>query len=173
MSKASNHPLANNASLFKVFPATRTGESMALAFGSAKRWIPRTVVTPDYTNQLDLFSDTDIDTQAPVAPVPARVSGNSHARPRPPEQLDFGALEPLPPEDLAELRSQNRLEKALEDTAEQFSDFLYEMVSVRKMEYHRAWELAIDQFLLPEESSSTSNPSPSPPATSGSRHPTG
>src|ERR1700733_7385948 len=99
MSKASNHPLANNASLFKVFPATKTGSGMALAFGSAKRWIPRTVVTPDYTNQLDLFSDSPIDTQAPVALVPARTSGDSHARPRPPQQLDFGTLEPLPPFD--------------------------------------------------------------------------
>ena len=102
MRKRSNLPLAKDANIFKVFPATRTGESMALAFGSAKRWIPRTVVTPDYTNQLDLFSDAPIDTQdtpALVVNAPARVSGESHARPRPPEQLDFGSLEPLPPED--------------------------------------------------------------------------
>ena len=69
---------------------------MTFAFRSAKRWIPRTVVTPDYTNQLDLFSDQPIDTETPVAHVPARVSGESHARSRPPQQLDLGALEPLP-----------------------------------------------------------------------------
>ncbi|HEX3747664.1 MAG TPA: hypothetical protein VHW09_27200 [Bryobacteraceae bacterium] len=65
-----------------------------------------------------------------------------------------------------QLLLQNRLETELEQTAEQFSSFLYELVSVRKLEYHKAWELALDEFLPPEESSSTS-PS-SPPAISES-----
>jgi hypothetical protein len=57
---------------------------------------------------------------------------------------------------LEQLRKENRLQSALEYTAEQFSNLLYELVSVRKMEYHQAWELAVNEFLLPEESSSTS-----------------
>src|SRR5579863_5138759 len=53
----------------------------------------------DFTNQLDLFSQGPIDTLAPVTSESARPSGVSHGRPRPPQQLDFGALEPLPAED--------------------------------------------------------------------------
>jgi hypothetical protein len=72
---------------------------------------------------------------------------------------------------LAEFQRQNRLQWELEQTAEQFADMMYEMVSVRKLEYHRAWELAMQEFLLPEESS-LMNPS-SPPAASESPTPTG
>lgn len=71
---------------------------MALPFQTAKRWITKRV-TPDYTNQLDLFSEGPIETPAPVVNDSVRTSGISHARPRPPRQLDFGVLEPLPPED--------------------------------------------------------------------------
>ena len=59
------------------------------------------------------------------------------------------------PSMLARLRQENRLEQTLEETAQRFTDLLYDLVSVRKMEYHQAWELAIHEFLLPEESSST------------------
>src|SRR5580704_18978975 len=55
--------------------------------------------TPDFTNQLDLFSQAPIDTSTTVASETARPSGVMNGRPRPPKQLDFGALEPLPPED--------------------------------------------------------------------------
>jgi hypothetical protein len=65
------------------------------------------------------------------------------------------------PSMLTWLRERNLLESALEDTAQQMSDLLYELVSVQKMQYHQAWEIAVQQFLLPEESSSTS---PSGPA---------
>jgi hypothetical protein len=71
------------------------------------------------------------------------------------------------PSMLAELRRQGRLETTLEETAGQMADLMYELVSVQKMEYHQAWEMAVEQFLLPEESSSPSNPNPAPPATSG------
>jgi hypothetical protein len=135
--------------------------------GKKRHGFARGLVTPDYTNQLDLFSEAPIDTPAPVASEPARTSGVSHGRPRPPQQLDFGALEPLPPEDAGPSSGgKNRLQQTLEETAERFTDILYELVSVKKMEYHQAWEIAINEILLPEESSST-NPSTSPPATSG------
>ena len=68
---------------------------------------------------------------------------------------------------LEQLKAENRLQEALEETVQQFTDLMYQLVSVQKMEYHQAWELAINQFLLPEESSSTSSPKISPPATSG------
>jgi hypothetical protein len=64
------------------------------------------------------------------------------------------------PSMLVQLKRENRLEKVLEETAEQFTDLLYQLVSVEKMEYHQAWEIAVDQFLLPEESSSKSRSSP-------------
>ena len=70
------------------------------------------------------------------------------------------------PSMLAQLRQENRLEEALENTARQFTDLMYEMVSVRNMEYHQAWEVAIREILLPEESSSTLSLNTSPPAIS-------
>ena len=59
------------------------------------------------------------------------------------------------PSMLAQLKRENQLERVLEETAEQFTDLLYQLVSVKKMEYHQAWELAVSEILLPEESSST------------------
>jgi hypothetical protein len=70
------------------------------------------------------------------------------------------------PSMLARLRQENRLQEALEETAEHFTDLLYDLVSVKKMEYHQAWELATREILLPEESSSTSTPKSGPRATS-------
>jgi hypothetical protein len=59
------------------------------------------------------------------------------------------------PSMLARLQQTNQLEETLQETAERFADLLYDLTSVRKMEYHQAWELAIQEILLPEESSST------------------
>jgi hypothetical protein len=70
------------------------------------------------------------------------------------------------PKMLAELRQQSLLSQTLEETAGRFSELLYDLVSVRKMQYHQAWELAVQEILLPEESSSTLSPKRSPPATS-------
>jgi hypothetical protein len=71
------------------------------------------------------------------------------------------------PKMLAQLRRDGRLETALHETTERMTDFLYELVSVKKMEHHQAWEMMLNEFLLPEESSSTASLSPAPPATSG------
>ncbi len=68
---------------------------MALPFRTAKRWMTNRVI-PDYTNQIDLFSEAPIDTPQPVVKAPPRNSGQ--ARPRP-QQLHFFDWEPLPPED--------------------------------------------------------------------------
>lgn len=72
---------------------------MTLSFRNAKKWITKRVV-PDYTNQLDLFSEAVTDDPAPVANEPARTSPFSQSRPRAPEQLGFGEWVPLPPEDV-------------------------------------------------------------------------
>jgi hypothetical protein len=64
------------------------------------------------------------------------------------------------PKMLRQLQQENRLEQELEKTAQEFSDLLFNLISVKKMEYHQAWEIAIDQILLPEESSSTSQKDP-------------
>jgi hypothetical protein len=66
------------------------------------------------------------------------------------------------PSMLDQLRREGRLEATLEQTAQQMSDLLYELVSVKQMQYHQAWEIAIRQVLPPEEPSSTSNPNPNP-----------
>ncbi len=55
------------------------------------------------------------------------------------------------PRMLAELQRENRLETELAQTVKDFDDLLYDLVVVKKMQYQSAWEIAIDQFLLPEE----------------------
>ena len=72
---------------------------MPLPFRAAKTWMTKRV-TPDYTNQLDLFSEAPLDTLAPGVNAPARHFGASQARPRP-QQLGFDVWEPLPPFDAA------------------------------------------------------------------------
>jgi hypothetical protein len=76
------------------------------------------------------------------------------------------------PSMLAQLKRENQMEKVLEETADQFTDLLYQLVSVQKIEYHQAWEMAVQEFLLPEESTLT-NPKTSPPAISESQMTTG
>ncbi len=71
---------------------------MAPPFRTAKKWMTKRII-PDYTNQLDLFSEAPQETSAPEANAPARNSGASGTRPRPFQQLDFGPWEPLRPED--------------------------------------------------------------------------
>jgi hypothetical protein len=56
-------------------------------------------VIPDYTNQLDLFSEAGPETPAPVLHAPARTSRSSQGRPQAPEQLRFGEWVPLAPFD--------------------------------------------------------------------------
>jgi hypothetical protein len=61
---------------------------------------------------------------------------------------------------LEEMRRQDRLQQELETTAEQFADLMYELVSVRKLEYLQAWELAMNEILQPESSSTSLNNHP-------------
>src|ERR1700677_3509945 len=92
-----NSPLAKPKDVFRLPRTTNASDIMALPFHARARWIPKTVVTPDYTNQLDLFSEADIDIPAPVASAPALPSGEQNGRPH--QQLNFGPLAALSPED--------------------------------------------------------------------------
>jgi hypothetical protein len=56
------------------------------------------------------------------------------------------------PKMLAQLQRENRTDQELHETAERFADLLHQLVSAKKMEYNQAWEMAINEFLLPEES---------------------
>ena len=44
------------------------------------------------------------------------------------------------PKMLAELQSNHQLEQTLHETQERAGDFLYELISVQKMDYQAAWE---------------------------------
>src|SRR5437764_11066388 len=55
------------------------------------------------------------------------------------------------PKMLSELQAENRLEETLTTTARHMADLLDTLIIVHQMSYPSAWEIAIDQFLLPEE----------------------
>ena len=72
------------------------------------------------------------------------------------------------PQMVAELEGSHQLSEAVETAEERVADLLYELLSVRKMQFNQAWELAMRECLLPEESpSSMMSPSKDRPATSG------
>ena len=50
-----------------------------------------------------------------------------------------------------ELVRENELEAHLQAIAEQWCDLMYDLVSVNGMDYAAAREIAVNQFLLPEE----------------------
>jgi hypothetical protein len=71
------------------------------------------------------------------------------------------------PQMVADLEKQNRLEQAVFEAQEKTGDLLYELVSVRKMDYQAAWELAVQEWALPQ--SEDLPPPPSPPSSVKSR----
>jgi hypothetical protein len=60
------------------------------------------------------------------------------------------------PQMVAELERSHRLTQALQEAESRAADLLYEFLSVRKMQYQDAWELAMTECLLPEEPTSSS-----------------
>jgi hypothetical protein len=54
------------------------------------------------------------------------------------------------PQMVRDLEEQNRLDQTVFEAQERTGDLLYEMVSVRKMNYHAAWELAMQEWALPQ-----------------------
>ena len=54
------------------------------------------------------------------------------------------------PQMVRDLEKENRLEQAVFEAQEKTGDLLYELVSVRKMNYQDAWELAAQEWSLPQ-----------------------
>ena len=56
------------------------------------------------------------------------------------------------PQMVEELRQSNQLEQAISEAEERTADLLYELLSVKKMQYQDAWELATREWAyLPTE----------------------
>jgi hypothetical protein len=75
------------------------------------------------------------------------------------------------PQMVRDLEQQNRLEQAVFAAQETTGDLLYELVSVKKMNYPAAWELATQEWALPQSANQTGDlPQPylPPPGTSTS-----
>ena len=54
------------------------------------------------------------------------------------------------PQMVAELREANQLDQAIYEVQETTGDLLYELVSVQKMDYQAAWEIAIREWAQPQ-----------------------
>ena len=53
------------------------------------------------------------------------------------------------PQMVEELRQSNQLEQAISEAEERTADLLYELLSVKKMQYQDAWELATREWAFP------------------------
>ena len=53
-----------------------------------------------------------------------------------------------------DLTKQGRLDQAVLEAQETTGDLLFELVSVKKMDYHAAWELAMQEWALPQQEES-------------------
>ena len=81
------------------------------------------------------------------------------------------------PQMVRDLEQQNRLDQSLFETQERTGDLMYELVSVRKMDYQAAWELTREEWALPqaqdkEENGSGDLPPTSSPPSATSNSPT-
>ena len=54
------------------------------------------------------------------------------------------------PQMVRDLEKSNRLEQAVFEAQSRTGDLLYELVSVKKMDYQAAWELATQEWALPD-----------------------
>ena len=68
------------------------------------------------------------------------------------------------PDMVKELEKNNRLVQALNEAQERTGDLLYELVSVQKLDYQAAWELATQEWAL-----RASEDHPPPPSFAGSK----
>jgi hypothetical protein len=69
------------------------------------------------------------------------------------------------PQMVRDLEQQNRLEQAVFEAQETTGDLLYELVSVKKMNYPAAWELATQEWALPQSGNQEENTSGDLPPT--------
>jgi hypothetical protein len=53
------------------------------------------------------------------------------------------------PQMVEELQATNQLEQTIYEAQETIGDLLYELVSVQKMDYQAAWEIAMREWALP------------------------
>jgi hypothetical protein len=53
------------------------------------------------------------------------------------------------PEMVEELQTTNQLDQTIYEAQETTGDLLYELVSVQKMDYQAAWEIAMREWALP------------------------
>jgi hypothetical protein len=70
------------------------------------------------------------------------------------------------PRMVSDLERTGLLEEAIAETQARTGDLMYELVSVKKMDHQAAWELAMQEWAIPEEE-------PSPPASKSKRPPKG
>jgi hypothetical protein len=70
------------------------------------------------------------------------------------------------PHMVAQLERTHRLEEAVREAESSSMDLLYNLLNVRKMDYQEAWELAMSEWLTPEETPSSWMKSEPLPATS-------
>jgi len=78
------------------------------------------------------------------------------------------------PQMVRDLEQQNRLDQAVFTAQETTGDLLYELVSVKKMNYPAAWELAAQEWALPQsgnedETTSGDLPPPANPSATSTR----
>src|SRR5579863_6721552 len=78
------------------------------------------------------------------------------------------------PQMVRDLEQQNRLDRTVLEAQETTGDLLYELVSVKKMNYPAAWELAMQDWALPQsgspdESTTGDLPPPSNPSGTSTR----
>ena len=65
------------------------------------------------------------------------------------------------PQMVRDLEQEKRLKHAVFEAQEKTGDLLYELVSVRKMNYQVAWELAAQEWALPQSGDLPPEPRPS------------
>jgi len=63
------------------------------------------------------------------------------------------------PQMVRDLEKENRLEQAVFEAQTRTGDLLYELVSVKKMDYQAAWELAREEWALPRSEKERENKS--------------
>jgi hypothetical protein len=67
------------------------------------------------------------------------------------------------PQMIADLEARHQLEQALSEAQEKTEDLLYELLSVQKLDYQTAWEIATREWaFLPSEDHPPSLPTSTP-----------
>jgi len=69
------------------------------------------------------------------------------------------------PQMVLDLKKRKRLDQAVFEAQEKAGDLLYELVSVKKMPYQAAWELATQEWSLPQSESQSESQSEDLPLT--------